>query len=80
MKRLIDDELDKWKTSPYRKPLIIRGARQVGKSFSVESFGERAFENVVTLNFELHQDLEKWFKTLDPPEIKKSNGKNWNDS
>lgn len=40
-KRIIDFHLDKWKTDPFRKPLILRGARQVGKTYAVRRLGKR---------------------------------------
>lgn len=48
MKRLITDSLIEWKGKINRKPLIIRGARQVGKTFSVNDLGENHFRNFVT--------------------------------
>lgn len=44
MKRTIDAKLADWKTSRFRKPLIIRGARQVGKTYSVTRFGQIRFD------------------------------------
>ena len=44
-------DLYKWKESEYRKPLIIEGARQVGKTWLMKEFGETAYENTVYLNF-----------------------------
>jgi len=52
MKRAIDQILKQWKDSRVRQPLLIRGARQVGKSYSVTEFGRTAFENTVSVNFE----------------------------
>jgi len=51
MKRDIIQELNAWKNHSYRKPLILRGARQVGKSWIVNAFGE-SFKHFVTINFE----------------------------
>jgi hypothetical protein len=57
MKRFITDKLIAWKNEKKRKPLIIRGARQVGKSFTVSDFGKTHFDNrIVTINFEKHPD------------------------
>lgn len=50
-KRIIDLHLDQWKLSPYRKPLLLRGARQVGKTFAVRRLGH-SFKNLVEVNFE----------------------------
>ncbi len=50
MKRVIWDELLKWKSSIYRKPLIIRGARQVGKTWLMQEFGRLQYEDTIYLN------------------------------
>jgi predicted AAA+ superfamily ATPase len=52
MKRDISKELLKWKESDRRKPLILRGARQVGKTWSLQSFGVEHYQNTAYLNFE----------------------------
>jgi predicted AAA+ superfamily ATPase len=69
MKRSIEDELNRWKTEPLRMPLLIRGARQVGKSFTVEKFGQENFAQTVTINFELKPALKDCFRDLDPKKI-----------
>lgn len=61
--------LPAWKDSGDRKPLLIRGARQVGKTYTVRSFAKEGFQNLVEINFELRPDLKKIFQTLDPHEI-----------
>jgi hypothetical protein len=50
IKRKADTVLLQWKTDPDRKPILLRGARQVGKSSTVEQFG-RNFEHFVPVNF-----------------------------
>jgi uncharacterized protein len=50
-KRIIDLHLDEWKSDPYRKPLLLRGARQVGKTYAVRRLGS-GFEHFVEVNFE----------------------------
>ncbi|MBN1983974.1 MAG: ATP-binding protein [Chitinivibrionales bacterium] len=62
MKRMIDSTLDRWKTSDYRKPLIIRGARQVGKTYSIRDFGERAFTRFVHCDFEEMRGIHSVFE------------------
>jgi len=52
MRRDIEKELLSWKTQKERYPLVIRGARQVGKSYLVETFGKTRFRNSVVVNFE----------------------------
>ena len=54
-------ELEKWKTSPNRKPLIIRGARQVGKTWLMKAFGKNAFKNIAYINFDNNQRMKELF-------------------
>jgi predicted AAA+ superfamily ATPase len=54
-KRLIDFHLTKWMTDSWRKPLLLRGARQVGKTYAVRKLGAQ-FEHFVEINFELLKD------------------------
>ena len=51
MKRKIDFFLQDWKNNPDRKPLVIKGSRQVGKTESVVQFAENNYENIVNINF-----------------------------
>ena len=51
LKRKIDKSLFDWKANPDRKPLIIKGARQVGKTKSIETFAEQNYESIVEINF-----------------------------
>jgi len=50
MKRLIEKNLEAWKQNPRRKPLLIRGARQVGKTYTVRQFA-RKFKTYAEVNF-----------------------------
>jgi predicted AAA+ superfamily ATPase len=52
MKRKITGELLNWKQNGARQPLLIYGARQVGKSYAVDAFGQENYKNLVTVNFE----------------------------
>lgn len=61
MERFLSKELVAWKASKYRKPLIIQGARQVGKTWLMREFGKKAFKNVVYLNFESSSRLKELF-------------------
>lgn len=66
MRRQIDYFLHAWKTSPLRKPLLLRGARQVGKTYTAREFG-KTFESFVELNLELNYEAREFFeKDLDP--------------
>jgi predicted AAA+ superfamily ATPase len=49
MERLAYQTLKMWKDSPLRKPLVVQGARQVGKTFLLKSFGEKEYQNMVYL-------------------------------
>ncbi len=69
MKRDIEKELFNWKEHKDRLPLLLRGARQVGKSYIVEEFGKKAFKNLVVVDFEFSPELKQCFTTLDPVEI-----------
>ena len=61
MYRKITEELNRWKSDPYRKPLIIQGARQVGKTYTVLEFGRNNYENVAYFNFETRPSLSEIF-------------------
>ena len=62
MYRKIMDYLEAWKESKHRKPLILQGARQVGKTYSVLEFGRNNYENVVYFNFETNPKLNETFE------------------
>lgn len=69
MKRIIDYALGTWKKSPTRKPLIIRGARQVGKTTAVRYLG-KTFSNFVEINFEAESQWRAIFEgSLDPKRL-----------
>ncbi len=61
MKRLLYKELLKWKKSKNRKPLLLQGARQVGKTYLINQFAENEYENYIYLNFEQDPDLKTIF-------------------
>jgi uncharacterized protein len=68
-KRIIDFHLDKWKSNPYRKPLLLRGASQVGKTSAVRRVG-RQFKSFVEINFERLEGATSIFdKDLIPEKI-----------
>ena len=64
MKRAAIEKLKEWKKNPKRKPLIIRGARQVGKTWLMKEFGNTEYKNVIYVNFEL-QDLMREHFSID---------------
>ena len=61
MERLIIKKLEQWKNSPHRKPLILRGARQVGKTWVMKEFGKRYFKNVAYINFDNNAAMKNAF-------------------
>lgn len=69
MERKINSILYQWKTSSLRQPLLVRGARQVGKTYSVTVFGHANFEDLVSVNFEEHPELADCFSEYDPRAI-----------
>lgn len=69
LKRQREADLLHWKNTSNRKPLIVRGARQVGKSHLIETFGQREFQNIITINFESSPEYLACFNTLKPKEI-----------
>jgi len=73
MKRDIYQHLLNWKQSTRRKPLILNGARQVGKTYSLKHFGKTSYEKVAYLNFEKDEKLGQYFEsTLDPKQLIKT--------
>lgn len=70
MNRIIDEFLKFWKNDNRRKPLLIRGARQIGKTFSITNFGKANFSNFVKIDFEREPSLKKIFgQDLNPQRI-----------
>lgn len=63
MERLILKKLLKWKESPYRKPLILKGVRQVGKTWILKEFGKRYYENTAYFNFDENEEYRQFFET-----------------
>jgi predicted AAA+ superfamily ATPase len=66
MHRFALDYLRTWKSAPRRKPLVIRGARQVGKSHLVREFARLEFANIVEINFERDPGAASLFDSNDP--------------
>ena len=57
MEREIINKLIEWKESNNRKPLIIHGARQVGKTYIIKKFGKKYYDNLIYVNFETNQEI-----------------------
>ena len=63
MERLIIKKLLAWKNSKYRKPLILKGVRQVGKTWLLKEFGKRYYENTAYFNFDENEEYKQFFET-----------------
>ena len=61
MERIAMESLYKWKESRRRKPLIIEGARQVGKTWLMREFGSRAYADTVYINFDSNSQMAELF-------------------
>lgn len=72
MKRFLMQDLVLWMQADEHPPLILRGPRQVGKSYLVEQFGALYFSNTLVINFELEPHYQDCFLNLDPQEILRS--------
>jgi len=62
LERLLFKDLERWKNKKNRKPLIIRGARQVGKTWIMKEFGNRFFDNVVYISFDNNERMKNVFE------------------
>ena len=69
MKRKVQAFLTEWKQRPGRKPLVLRGARQVGKTYLVEHWGQEHFQSVLTVDLERERDLHGLFAQPDPKRL-----------
>lgn len=63
MERFILKDLMKWKNAKHRKPLILKGVRQVGKTWILKEFGRQHYENVAYFNFDEHEEYKQFFET-----------------
>jgi hypothetical protein len=69
MKRALEAELIAWKNRKEHLPILLRGARQVGKSYLVEQFGESNFDDVALVDLEEQPEFKQAFTTREPTEI-----------
>lgn len=70
MKRQIENDLIKWKKNPHKKPLIIKGSRQVGKTFCIREFAKAQYHDFIEINFERNLKMVDLFnKTREPNEL-----------
>ena len=70
MKRKITQQLIDWKNRPDHKPLILQGARQVGKTYILEEFGREHYKNYIKVSLDLVPDVRNFLKdNINPLEI-----------
>lgn len=67
IRREILGKLDTWRDSPRRKPLVLQGARQVGKSWALKKFGAERFSNTIYINFDTMPGVKEDFKRTKQP-------------
>ena len=68
MERIVEKNLNAWKSLERRKPLLVRGARQVGKTFSVRKFGKELFNSFVEVDLERNRNWHKIFESDSNPQ------------
>lgn len=68
MERKILNKLLEWKNTPYRKPLILKGVRQVGKTWILKEFGKLYYENTAYFNFDEYEEYKQFFETTKDPD------------
>lgn len=67
MKRNAMENLVRWKNDEERKPMVLKGARQVGKTWIMKEFGRQYYENYVYFNFDEEEELKSIFETNKNP-------------
>ncbi|GBU20419.1 hypothetical protein R80B4_00297 [Fibrobacteres bacterium R8-0-B4] len=70
MDRIIFEKMLEWKNRKEKMPLILTGARQVGKTWLMKEFGKRCFKNVAYVSFDSNPKINETLETtLSPPEL-----------
>jgi hypothetical protein len=68
MRRNALEPLKRWKSSEDRKPMLLKGARQVGKTWLMKEFGQSCYQHTVYLNFDEEDELKSIFETNKNPQ------------
>ena len=68
IEREIINILRRWKDDPNRKPILLKGARQIGKTWAMETFGKECFDYCVKFDFDRHPELKSVFQTTKSPD------------
>lgn len=63
MERLVMQKLLDWKNSKHRKPLVLKGVRQVGKTWLLKEFAKRHYKNIAYFNFDEHPEYKQFFES-----------------
>ncbi len=70
MQRFFEKKLQDWKETGMKKPLMVVGARQIGKTFTIEEFGKNNFDEYLYFNLEKNKEVKDIFeKTIDDEKI-----------
>ena len=70
MQRKFEKILSDWKEKYIQKPLMVVGVRQIGKTYTIDSFCKKNFPNYLYINLEKEENIQKIFQeTIDPKEI-----------
>ncbi len=67
IEREIINQFKAWKDAPDRKPILLKGARQIGKTWAMETFGKECFKYCVKFDFDRQQELKSMFQTTKDP-------------
>ena len=68
IEREIINQFRAWKEAPVRKPILLKGARQIGKTWAMETFGKECFKHCVKFDFDRQQELKSVFQTSKDPQ------------
>ena len=68
IRRDIIEQFKAWKNTPERKPILLKGARQIGKTWAMETFGREAFDYYVKFDFDRQPELKSVFQISKNPE------------
>ena len=68
IERDIINQFQVWKDAPNRKPILLRGARQIGKTWAMETFGKECFKYCVKFDFDRHPEMKSVFQVSKSPE------------
>ena len=68
IERDVINQFKAWKEAPDRKPILLKGARQIGKTWAMETFGQECFKYCVKFDFDRQQELKSVFQATKDPQ------------